>query len=240
MLVLIKLFLAHIIGDFLLQPGSWVAEKEQFKARSPKLYLHFALHGVLMFILLWGFEQTFLVLAITLSHGIIDTLKLYAQNHTNKPKWFLIDQFLHVISLVGFWIYFTTPAFPFTNWLQDPVLLMYCVCILAVTIASSVAIQEVMANWSTALNDHSDASLISAGKYIGMMERLFVFTFVVMGRWEGIGFLMAAKSIFRFGDLKEAKDRKLTEYILIGTLLSFGIAMALGVAVVYFHTSRSN
>jgi hypothetical protein len=72
------------------------------------------------------------------------------------------------------------------------------------------------------------------------MERLFVFTFVVMGRWEGIGFLMAAKSIFRFGDLKEAKDRKLTEYILIGTLLSFGIAMALGVAVVYFHKSRSN
>ncbi|MBU6331829.1 MAG: hypothetical protein KGQ80_05390 [Bacteroidetes bacterium] len=43
------------------------------------------------------------------------------------------------------------------------------------------------------------------------------------------------KSIFRFGDLKEAKDRKQTEYILIGTLLSFGMAVAIGVIVVYFH-----
>jgi hypothetical protein len=40
---------------------------------------------------------------------------------------------------------------------------------------------------------------------------------------------LAAKSVFRFGDLKESKDRKLTEYILIGTLLSFGIAIASGI-----------
>jgi len=39
---------------------------------------------------------------------------------------------------------------------------------------------------------------------------------------------LAAKSIFRFGDLKEAKDRKLTEYVLVGTLLSFGIALLVG------------
>jgi hypothetical protein len=36
---------------------------------------------------------------------------------------------------------------------------------------------------------------------------------------------LAAKSIFRFGDLKESKDVKLTEYILIGTLLSFGLGI---------------
>jgi len=43
--------------------------------------------------------------------------------------------------------------------------------------------------------------------------------------------LIAAKSVFRFGDLRESKNRKLTEYILIGTLLSFGIAIATGMAV---------
>ena len=64
-----------------------------------------------------------------------------------------------------------------------------------------------------------------------MLERLFVFIFVITGNWEGIGFLLAAKSVFRFGDLKESKDRKLTEYILIGTLLSFGIAIATGMLV---------
>jgi len=64
------------------------------------------------------------------------------------------------------------------------------------------------------------------------LERLLIFTFVVTGHWEAIGFLIAAKSVFRFGDLKESKERKLTEYILIGTLLSFGIAMITGIIVV--------
>jgi len=49
-----------------------------------------------------------------------------------------------------------------------------------------------------------------------------------MNEWQAIGFLIAAKSVFRFGDLSRAKDRKLTEYILIGTLLSFGFAILIG------------
>jgi len=56
-----------------------------------------------------------------------------------------------------------------------------------------------------------------------------VFFFIISGHWEGVGFLLAAKSIFRFGDLKGAGERTLTEYVLIGTLLSFGLAMLVGV-----------
>jgi hypothetical protein len=91
--------------------------------------------------------------------------------------------------------------------------------------------RELMADWSKALNDSTDESLSNAGKYIGILERLFVFIFVITDNWEGIGFLLAAKSVFRFGDLKESKDRKLTEYILIGTLLSFAIAITTGLLV---------
>ena len=88
-----------------------------------------------------------------------------------------------------------------------------------------------MTSWSKALHDSNDQSLNNAGKYIGMLKRLFVFSFVITGNWQAIGFLLAAKSVFRFGDLKESKDRKLTEYILIGTLLSFGIATGTGLIV---------
>jgi hypothetical protein len=66
-----------------------------------------------------------------------------------------------------------------------------------------------------------------------MLERLLIYCFILTGHFEAIGFLLAAKSIFRFGDLKEAQDRKLTEYVLIGTLLSFGIAIATGLLVQY-------
>lgn len=85
-----------------------------------------------------------------------------------------------------------------------------------------------MSGWTESLSDSIGESLSNAGKFIGMLERLLVFIFIVTGHWEGIGFLLAAKSVFRFGDLKESKDRKMTEYILIGTLLSFSIALTVG------------
>lgn len=59
--------------------------------------------------------------------------------------------------------------------------------------------------------------------------------FIIMGRWEAIGLLIGgAKSVFRFNDLKESNNRKLTEYILIGTLLSFGLAIITGIVYVSF------
>ncbi len=33
-IALLKLLLAHILGDFFLQPSSWVAEKEKKKLKS--------------------------------------------------------------------------------------------------------------------------------------------------------------------------------------------------------------
>ena len=81
--------------------------------------------------------------------------------------------------------------------------------------------------------DKSEDSLENAGKYIGILERLFVFGFILLNQWSAIGLLIAAKSVFRFGDLSRAKDRKLTEYILIGTLISFGLAISVGLLYQY-------
>jgi hypothetical protein len=95
---------------------------------------------------------------------------------------------------------------------------------------TSIIIKNIISIW-TPESKTDDDSLQNAGNYIGILERLFVFCFILMGHFDAIGFLLAAKSIFRFGDLKEAKDRKLTEYVLIGTLLSFGIALLIGLLV---------
>ena len=85
-----------------------------------------------------------------------------------------------------------------------------------------------LSQWAPKLPDGEDESLHRAGQYIGVLERLFVCEFVALGNLQAIGFLIAGKSVFRFGDLRKARDRKLTEYILIGTLLSFGLAMGTG------------
>lgn len=231
MIILIKLIIAHFIGDFLLQPKSWVEEKENSKAKSVKLYLHILIHGLLVLFVLWGYNHWLLALFLMVSHGIIDVMKLYAQKESNKSKWFLIDQVLHLISILGLWFFLFKPELNFIPWYENTNFWVYSAALLFITIVSGIVMRELMSNWSKALNDSNEESLNNAGKYIGMLERLFVFIFVITGNWEGIGFLLAAKSVFRFGDLKESKDRKLTEYILIGTLLSFGIAMATGMVV---------
>jgi hypothetical protein len=51
---------------------------------------------------------------------------------------------------------------------------------------------------------------------------------MLVGCMEGIGFLLAAKSIFRFGELTKPREVKITEYVMIGTLSSFTIAILLG------------
>jgi hypothetical protein len=231
MIILVKLILAHFIGDFLLQPKSWVEEKEIRKARSFKLYMHILVHGLLVLLVLWNFNYWLLALLLTISHGIIDTVKLYAQKQSNKTNWFLIDQGLHIMSILAVWALFFKPEINLKSLVEYTEIWIYAVAILFITVVSGIVMRELMSTWSKVLNDSNDDSLNNAGKYIGMLERIFVFTFVVTGHWEGIGFLLAAKSVFRFGDLKESKDRKLTEYILIGTLLSFGIAIAVGMLV---------
>ena len=69
---------------------------------------------------------------------------------------------------------------------------------------------------------------------ICILESLLVFVFIISNHWKAVGFLITAKSVFRFGDLKEPKYRMLTEYILIGTLISFGIAIAVGLLFLAF------
>ncbi len=75
------------------------------------------------------------------------------------------------------------------------------------------------------------AGLEDAGCWIGYIERLLILTFVLTNHFEAVGFLLAAKSVFRFGELKQAKEIKVTEYVLIGTFASFTIALLVGLGV---------
>lgn len=231
MIFLIKLFLAHLIGDYLLQPKSWVIQKEEKKALSPWLYLHILIHGLLVLVLLWDFKYWLLALLLMLTHGVIDLIKLYLQNDKTKTSWFFADQITHIFSILVFWFFWFDPELPIEAWTRNPNIWIYITAILFLTVVTGILIQVLMANWSKTLSQNEDESLNNAGKYIGILERILVFSFILVGKWEAIGFLIAAKSVFRFGDLKESKDRKLTEYILIGTLLSFGIAIGTGLLV---------
>ncbi|WP_461532743.1 DUF3307 domain-containing protein [Sinomicrobium sp.] len=222
----LKLLLAHLIGDFILQPDSWVSEKEEKKLASAKLYLHALIHALLVLILCWNTEMWYLPVAIGLTHLIIDAGKLLLQNPRNKRLLFFTDQVLHLLAIIAIWVFATDtpPSFSLT---QDQWLLLTGALFLS--FPTSILIRVTISIYTPETGMTPDDSLQNAGKYIGILERLLVFVFIVTDHWEGVGFLIAAKSIFRFSDLTRAKDRKLTEYILIGTLLSFGAAIAVAI-----------
>ena len=230
MILFIKLLLAHLLGDFIWQPNSWIADKEIKKHKSIYLYFHILLHGVLAAILVWEISFIPYAVLIAITHGIIDVIKLNFQKPKTKRIWFIADQIAHILILIGVVLLYQNKSI--INFWQDNEFWILLTGILFITKPVSIIIKIIISIWSPENeNAHADNSLAHAGNYIGILERLFVFSFILTGHFEAIGFLLAAKSIFRFGDLQEAKDRKLTEYVLIGTLISFGIAILTGLIV---------
>jgi hypothetical protein len=234
MFLFLKFLLAHILGDFIFQFKKWVKDKEEKKIKSLKLYFHIGIHAILLLILLeFNLQEYWLgFLIIVLSHYIFDVSKLYFQNKKRKRSWFFIDQFLHLLVLICTALIYTGTNFTVENVFNDQTLIL-SIALLLVTQVSAIIIKVIITQWNPESKNRNDGSLAKAGRYIGILERLFIFIFVITNHWEAIGFLLAAKSVFRFGDLTSAKDRKLTEYILIGTLLSFGLAIVIGILYDY-------
>jgi hypothetical protein len=232
MILFIKLFLAHLIGDFLLQPTRWVIHKETHKAASPYLYLHILVHFIISMLLVWDLYFWPIALAIAISHYLIDVAKLYATPlFRNSSVPFFIDQFLHVLAL--FVAAYHSNFIEQGVWLINQINWGLVTAIVFVSFPSAFIMSRLLVGMADQIElDHK--SLPNAGKYIGIMERLFVLLFIILGRWEAIGLLITAKSVFRFNDLKASNNRKLTEYILIGTFMSFGIAILTGLVYLSF------
>ncbi|WP_338840868.1 DUF3307 domain-containing protein [Flavobacterium ginsenosidimutans] len=230
MILFIKLLLAHLLGDFIWQPNSWVADKETKKHKSVYLYVHILLHGVLAAVLAGEINFIPYAVLIAVTHGIVDLIKLNFQKAKTKRTWFVVDQIAHILILIGVVLLYQNKTI--VNFWSDNEFWILITGILLVTKPSSIFIKTIISIWSPENQiSQKDNSLASAGNYIGILERLLVVCFILTAHFEAIGFLLAAKSIFRFGDLKEAKDRKLTEYVMIGTLISFGIAIIIGLSI---------
>ncbi|MEE4001499.1 DUF3307 domain-containing protein [Tenacibaculum sp. FZY0031] len=237
MILFLKLLIAHLLGDFVFQPKNWVKDKEKKKIQSTKLYAHIGIHAVLLFLFL-QFNPIYwsVFLLVVISHYLVDLGKLYLQKKKSKRLFFFLDQILHIFFL-GLATYMYAPFNISINAILTQQNLLLFACLIFVTYTSSIIINTLISKWNPEKgNKSTEQSLANAGRYIGFLERILIFVFIAINQWAGVGFLLAAKSIFRFGDLTASKDRKLTEYVLIGTLLSFGLAILTG--LVYSHYGR--
>jgi hypothetical protein len=241
------LLFAHTLADFVFQTN-WMAANK----RNPlALGLHLAIVYALTAAALGSLHLAILVLA--LAHLGIDVGKLILTAVWKASQGlapFLIDQALHLASLLalalwlpdlwaqGLWapgaivtgddggilgtgLWSDEVALPVTIL---PSLMALAAGLVIATRAGGFAVGLLVGPFADKLPATLAAeSLPGAGRVIGHLERGLIFAFVLVGQPEAVGLLIAAKSILRFGAVKD--DRALSEYIIIGTLASFGWAL---------------
>lgn len=210
---LIALLFAHVLADFLFQTDWMVAHKS-----NPGVL---ALHGLIVVVtaaIALGGNIT-LALILGASHVAIDWVK-QRLNHDNLAAY-LIDQTAHITVIVlianqvdtlGPWDNAPDQIWP-AMWIVTGVMIA--------TLAGGPAVGLLMKPYaSSALPE----GLPNAGRMIGLLERTLIVLMILVGEPAGIGFLIAAKSILRFNTVSES--REVSEYVIIGTLASFGWALA--------------
>lgn len=225
-LIITIFLLVHVLFDFYFQPSEWVDSKTAEGFKSKYLYLHCFIYaltvsGAVFFLTheCWLTVVSFVVVGI--SHLVTDGLK---KKYKDSATYFFIDQFFHLFVL-GFFVWQVCMKQTIEidkKWLT---VLIYALGYLIVLKPFGITAKNIMDTFDF---KPSEKGLKDGGLWIGYIERFLILTFVLMSYYEGIGFLLAAKSIFRFGELKNENEIKRTEYILIGTLLSFGLAVCVG------------
>ena len=233
-LVLIKLVLAHFFTDFIVQPKKWVDDKRIKKHKSVYLYWHCLIAGASSYLILMDWSNWYLPFIIMISHYGIDLWKL---RRPNTMLYFMIDQALHLLVIGAVWFACVSGWDHLYYWLNagfnNYKLWLILLGVVFVVYPAQYIIYYATKKWSDTLIVLEGDTLKDAGKWIGIFERLLILFFVFSNRYEAIGFLIAAKSFIRFSGT-EARTRSLTEYILIGTFISFTLAIGVGAALVYF------
>jgi hypothetical protein len=213
---------------------------------SGALWIHIFLVVVVTWLFIGSINGWWAALVIGILHLLIDIAKLgmtkwsAQHNKTLDLTLFVADQLLHILAIICIWL-FMIHGWDRAKWtmpslLMDHRFLIRALGYIIVIGPGKYLIRYFFSRWSKDIETTNDG-LQEAGVTIGILERVLVLTLVFIEQFSAIGFLVAAKSILRLIDrpLSSNDDafssRKHTEYVLIGTFLSFGLALLTGLII---------
>jgi hypothetical protein len=240
----VPLLTAHLVGDFVLQSAYDVEHKTRWRV----LFKHSGMIALLSYIMI-GIGQAWTIgLVILISHALLDGIKSRHRRQGLVP--FILDQVAHltVIWMIA-GVSMVADLMPATSlWATYLGRSYYLACLVlsgavisvrAGSILIGFAVQPLLKQLEEAgsiyakkpdqVSNLMERGFVDGGHIIGQLERALIYLFVLVGQPSAIGFLIAAKSVFRFGELSNRANRMEAEYILIGTLYSF----LFGVLVAY-------
>ena len=224
---LVKMILAHLLSDFILQPKSWIHGRNTRHFASPYLYLHGMVTAVTA-LLLVGFQYWLAILVIMITHILIDGWKSFQKE---EVKYFLFDQLFHfLVILVCWYVIFLYPDDLVAAWeeISDKDSIILVTAYVFVTFPAGIFISQITKKWRDRITDGT--TLGNAGKWIGIIERVIILTLVIQNQYEAIGLLIAAKSLLRFNEANRPEIK--TEYLLIGTLISISLSILTGLVAI--------
>ena len=241
------LLLAHVLVDFYWQPTRWVTDKKKKSFRSKYLYWHILLVIVVSYITLHQWHNPLPAVLLGIAHGMIDVIKI-SFDKKGSLAWFITDQIAHILTIAIAALWLTgnfQPGFQqFLTWLETSKTLATIAGALTTLSPVSFLVGILTRPWREELSKlapEADDNLANAGRWIGMSERLLIFVFVLANQFSAIGFLIAAKSLLRYNDTAPAPETspayisKKSEYVLVGTLMSYTCAIAIALLVRMFY-----
>ena len=232
-ITLILFLIAHVIGDFYLQSKA-LAKGKQTSLKNLVIHgLVYLLAMTIVILPLLGLSFFKWVLLAASLHFLVDWVKiLFTKKHTltdkNKTRFYLMDQFLHIILLAGTvllaarfetiqWTPLMISIIKYFNLNMD-LFLKWILALLIVIKPVSITIGIILWQYQPVTVDKEELGHPGVGALIGILERLIILVMLSQSQYAAIGFVLTAKSIARYNKLIE--NPQFSEYYLLGTLLS--------------------
>jgi hypothetical protein len=229
-LIFWKVLLAHLLADFLFQPDSIAKNKKNIKFLLLHILIFFSLS---FFFLLPNITSAviFFLILLSIFHGVVDFLKenLQTRFHNKTILFFVGDQLVHLVGIAIFVeivqkSYFKKWGdFIHSAWENPKIFIIASFTVLIVFGGGYLTGLICKGFFNNFLKRGEKLGLENAGRYIGIFERTLIMIAILIGRYEFIGFLIAAKSIARYPEI--SKEIAFAEYFLVGTLTSVTIAI---------------
>ena len=243
----LAIYLAHLLTDFVFQTHRLVEQKRHGK------FLAYFLHGLTHYLSASVLVSFFVagsglsprthvvILALTLVHLLIDMVKIRLTQKSlvsDGAVAYVSDQFLHFAS-VACAVWLLSPGLPLAEVAGllnkgraiPSRLLFIPVIYVGVIFGGGYLIRALTRPMAKSINleqpEKGGEPMQNAGLYIGWLERFLLLTALLLQSPGTAGLILAAKAIARY---PEFKSEHFAEYFLIGTLLSFSLAV-LGGAV---------
>lgn len=229
--LLIPLLTAHFLADFILQTDEDVKRKQSILVFGK----HIVFVTLLSYLLVGNWSNFIVPLVILISHTLIDLLKRTIKK--DSLTIFLADQFAHVLVLLTLSNYLQNRLTPeinslfwFNIWGNVYIrTLAIIVAVILVTKFSSIVINYIIKPFQAKIfnTENNNKDEIKTGRVIGYLERIIILVLFLADLPAVVGFLITAKSILRYAEIKNESDKVMVEYVLIGTLLSFTIGISI-------------